>query len=337
MKIYPNHSLKNFNTFGIDAKCNRLIVLESENDVSHYIQDVKENNNYFILGGGSNLLIKNNLDCDVLKVNFQGKKIVDEEPSTITLEVMAGENWHKFIEFSVNNNYSGLENLALIPGNVGSAPIQNIGAYGIEQDLLFVSLRGYNIETNKFELYFKDECKFEYRNSIFKNELKNKFIITSVTYKLNKFESPNLSYVELEKHLNDKKLHPTSKNIFQSVIEIRQSKLPTPSKIGNSGSFFRNPIITNSQFEELLIDYPDLRGYQQNNNKIKISAGWLIEKAGLKGYRVGDAGVYNKHALILVNYGNASGEDIWQIAEYVIAEVNDKFNIKLEPEVNIIE
>lgn len=336
MKIYENHSLRKYNTFGINANCKRLLVLESENDIVDYFKTLNNKKHFFILGGGSNILIKNDLECDVLKIDLKGKRIVDNENSTVCFEVMAGENWHNFIEFSVNNHYTGLENLALIPGNVGTAPIQNIGAYGVEQEQFFISLRGYNIDRDEFEIYFKDECNFEYRNSIFKNELKNKFIITSVTYKLNKFDSPNLSYAELNNYIIDNNLIPNTQNIFESVVKIRQKKLPIPSVIGNSGSFFKNPIISSDKFEEMLLQFPELKGYPQENGKIKISAGWLIEKAGLKGYRLGDAAVYDKHALILVNYGNALGKDIWGVAKYVIATIINEFGIELETEVNIV-
>lgn len=337
MQIYENHSLKEYNTFGIDAKCKRFIILESEDDIVDYFKNINNGSIFLLLGGGSNLLIKNDLDYDVLKLDLIGKEKVSVEETTISYEVMAGENWHEFIEFLVDKSYSGLENLALIPGNVGTAPIQNIGAYGVEQEQYFVSLKGYNIETGEFEYYLKENCKFGYRNSIFKSELKGKFIITSVTYKLNKFESPNISYKELENYLVNHNLQINSKNIFNSVVSIRTNKLPSPSELGNSGSFFKNPLISSSKFDELIIEYPNLSGYKQRDGNIKISAGWLIENAGLKGYRVEDAAVYEKHALILVNHGNATGEDIWGIAQHVISEVFKKFGIKLVAEVNIVD
>lgn len=333
MQIYHNHSLQNYNTFGIDAKCNRLIIIESEGDIIDYFQNLRSNNDFFILGGGSNLLLKNDLGLDVLQINLKGKSIIDENENTIQIEVNAGENWHKFVEFSVENGYSGLENLALIPGNVGTAPIQNIGAYGVEQMQCFESLRGYNIDKAKFEVLKKENCNFGYRDSILKNQLKWRFIITSVTYNLSKNELPNVSYNELENYLSERKLTPTTKNIFNAVIQIRKNKLPSPDELGNSGSFFKNPIISKNQFNELKLKFPELKGYEQKNGHIKLSAGWLIEQSGLKGYRMGEAGVYNKHALILVNYGNATGEDVWQLAEHIIQTVYNKFQVKLEPEV----
>lgn len=336
MQIHNNHSLKNYNTFGIDANCKRLIILESEVDIVDYFENLYIGTQFLLLGGGSNLLIKNDLDYDILNPNLQGINVVKEDTDTITLEVMAGQNWHKFVEYLVSNNYFGFENLALIPGNVGTAPIQNIGAYGVEQEQHFVSLGGYNIESKQFEIYTKEQCQFGYRSSIFKLELKGKFIITSVQYKLSKTDNPNLSYAELENYLFQNKLETNSKNVFEAVINIRTNKLPSPNELGNSGSFFKNPIITQFDFDRIVAEYSDLRGFPQNYDTFKISAGWLIEKAGLKGYRVGDAAVYDKHALILVNYGNASGSDIWQIAEHVIDTVFEKFQVRLEPEVNVV-
>lgn len=337
MQIHNNQSLKKYNTFGIDAKCKRLIILESEEDVVDYFENHNKGSRFLLLGSGSNLLIKNDLDYDVLKPDMLGAKKIDEDTISITLEAMAGQFWHQFVEYLVNNNYYGYENLALIPGKVGTAPIQNIGAYGVEQDQHFISLRGYNIELKHFETYTKEQCNFGYRSSIFKSELKGKFIITSVTYKLSKIDTPNLSYAELENYLAQNNLETNAKNVFEAVIDIRTNKLPSPSELGNSGSFFKNPIITKSEFDRILAEYPELRGFPQNDGSVKISAGWLIEKADLKGYRVGDAAVYDKHALILVNYGNATGSDIWQVAEHVIETVFEKFQVRLEPEVNVVE
>lgn len=337
MQIHNNQSLKKYNTFGIDASCKRLIILESKEDVVDYFKNHNKGSQFLLLGSGSNLLIKNDLDYDVIKPDMLGAKIIDEDNNSVTLEAMAGQYWHQFVEYLVNNNYYGFENLALIPGKVGTAPIQNIGAYGVEQDLHFISLRGFNIESKQFETYTKVQCNFGYRSSIFKSELKGKFIITSVTYKLSKIDTPNLSYAELENYLVQNNLESKAKNVFEAVIDIRKNKLPSTSELGNSGSFFKNPIITQANFDIISADNPDLRGFPQSDDTVKISAGWLIEKAGLKGYRVGDAAVYDKHALILVNYGNATGSDIWQVAEHVIKTVFKKFQVRLEPEVNVVE
>lgn len=336
MRILENYNLKNNNTFGITANCKRFIIIESEKDIVDYFENHNDGRSYFILGGGSNILLKNDLDIDVLSIEIRGIKIVDDESSTISIEVNAGENWHEFVQMTVDQQYYGLENLALIPGNVGTAPIQNIGAYGVEQENYMLSLRGFNIETNKYELYFKEDCEFGYRSSLFKNDLKGKFIITSVTYKLNKFESPNLTYAELDNYLVKNKLKPNAKNIFDSVVKIRQSKLPNTNVLGNSGSFFKNPIISKEKFDDLLMNNPNLKGYPESGGMVKISAGWLIEQSGLKGYRLKDAGIYSEHALILVNHGNSTGKEIWELAQFVISQVNDKFGIELEPEVNVV-
>jgi UDP-N-acetylmuramate dehydrogenase len=336
MQIYNNHDLRPYNTFGISAKCTRFIVLESKDDIKEYFENIRNGNNIFILGGGSNILIVNDLDCDVLKINLKGTHKVDESSSKVIYEVMAGENWHQFVSFLVQNCFSGLENLALIPGNVGTAPIQNIGAYGVEQMQCFHSLNGFNIEKGIFETYYKEDCNFEYRSSVFKQSLKDKFIITSVKFAINKFEAPNTNYHEVASYLSDNNLKATTQNVFDAVVAIRQSKLPSPSDLGNSGSFFKNPIISEEQFNRIKTKHPELKGYRQDDGKIKISAGWLIEKSDLKGYRVHDAAVFDRHALILVNYGNASGLEIWNLAKHVIETVESKFEIKLEPEVNIV-
>ena len=336
MKIIENFSLKEFNTFGINSICKSYIEIISEKDIVDYFTMVDKSNKFLILSGGSNVLLPDYYDGDVLHMQLKGIEEDMLSDTSSLFNVSAGENWHSFVNKIVEDGFIGFENLALIPGNVGTAPIQNIGAYGVEQDEHFESLEGFNINTKKFENYNKEECKFGYRNSIFKNELKGKFIITSVKYKLSKNNEYNLSYRELSNFLSDNDLEVNSKNIFDSVIRIRQSKLPDPKLLGNSGSFFKNPIIPKSIFFELKEKYDDLKGFEQNDGNIKISAGWLIEKSGLKGYRVGDAGVYDKHALILVNYGNVNSKDLINLANHIINEVESTFEIRLVPEVNII-
>jgi UDP-N-acetylmuramate dehydrogenase len=336
MKISNNYNLKSLNTFGINSICKGYIEIYSEGDIVEYFTDYNKNNNFLILSGGSNILLPDYYNGDIIHIKIKG---ISENQITYNqsiFKVAAGENWHSFVEKIVEKGFIGLENMALIPGNVGTAPIQNIGAYGVEQDEHFESLEGYNINTKRFETYSKEECEFGYRNSIFKNKLKGTFIITSVKYNLSKNKEHNLSYRELNNYLSDNKLEINSKNIFDSVIKIRQSKLPDPNILGNSGSFFKNPIIPKLKFTELKEKYDDLKGFEHNDGNIKISAGWLIEKAGLKGYRVGDAAVYDSHALILVNHGIATSKDIIDVAYHVIEKVDMLFGIKLVPEVNII-
>ena len=336
MKISENFSLKEFNTFGINSICKKYIEIGSEKDIVDYFTTKDSSNKFLILSGGSNVLLPDFYDGDVLHMQLKGIEEEKLSDTTSIFKVSAGENWHSFVKKTVEDGFIGLENLALIPGNVGTAPIQNIGAYGVEQDEHFESLEGFNINTKKFETYNKEECEFGYRNSIFKNELKGKFIITSVKYKLSKNNEHNLYYRELNNFLSDNNLKINSKNIFESVVRIRQRKLPDPKLLGNSGSFFKNPIVPKSIFFKLKEEYDDLKGFEQNDGNIKISAGWLIEKAGLKGYRVGDAGVYDKHALILVNYGNANSKELINLSNHIISKVDSIFGIRLVPEVNII-
>jgi len=336
MKINNNYDLKAHNTFGIKSICERYIEILSENDILEYFSELNSNKKYLVLSGGSNMLLPDYFDGDVLHIKLKGiekNKLSDTET---LFKVSAGENWHSFVENTVNEKFIGLENMALIPGNVGTAPIQNIGAYGVEQEEYFMSLEGFNIESGEFEKYSKQECNFGYRDSIFKNKLKGKFIITSVTYLLSKKNIHNTSYSELHSYLNENKLEINSKNIFNAVVNIRQNKLPDPKALGNSGSFFKNPIISKSEFLILKEQYQNLRGFDQADGNIKMSAGWLIDNAGLKGFKKGNAGIYEKHALILVNYGDATSSEVIDVADYVIKEVDLKFGIKLVPEVNII-
>lgn len=336
MKIIENFSLKELNTFGINSICKRYIEINSKSDIIEYFSSDNNSDKFLILSGGSNVLLPDYYSGDVLHIKLKGIEENKLSDTTSIFKVSAGEKWHSFVERTVKDGFIGLENLALIPGNVGTAPIQNIGAYGVEQNEHFQSLEGYNINTKRFETYKKEECEFGYRSSIFKHKLKGKFIITSAIYKLSKNEKLNLSYKELSNYLSDNNLEINSKNIFDSVIKIRQSKLPDPKLLGNSGSFFKNPIIPKSIFFKLKEEYDDLKGFEQNDGNIKISAGWLIEKAGLKGYRVGDAGVYDKHALILVNYGNANSKELINLSNHIISKVDSIFGIRLIPEVNII-
>lgn len=336
MKITKDYNLEPLNTFRINSICDRYIEIFSENDIVNYFSEKNQSNDYLILSGGSNMLLPDRYKGDILHVNIKG--ISEEKVSDSVSEfiISAGENWHSFVKQTVEEGFIGLENMALIPGNVGTAPIQNIGAYGVEQEIFFVTLRGYNIETGEFETYSKQECKFGYRDSIFKNKLKGKFIITSVKYRLNKHNRHNTSYNELLNYLTDNNLEINSMNIFNAVVNIRQMKLPDPKVLGNSGSFFKNPIISNNKFTALKVKHQELRGFEQEDGLIKISAGWLIDKVGLKGYRSGNVGVYDKHALIIVNHGGATSEEIINLSNHIINKVEMQFGIKLVPEVNII-
>ncbi len=336
MQIEENKSLKEYNTFGIDCSAKYFVAVTSVSELQQILSE-KKFENRFIIGGGSNMLLTKDIDALVIHLNLKGKKIISETDSVVTLQAMAGENWHEFVQYCINNDFGGLENLSLIPGNVGTAPIQNIGAYGVELKDTFISCEALEIATGKKRTFTKEECNFGYRNSIFKNEEKGNYIITSVTFQLTKkAHKLNTDYGAIKEKLAEKNIQkPTIAAISEAVIEIRQSKLPDPKKLGNSGSFFKNPVISSEKFKKLKIENPDAPYYEISAAEYKIPAGWLIEQAGFKGKRFGDAGVHKNQALVLVNYGNASGDEIWELALKIQQAVKDKFDIYIEPEVNI--
>lgn len=337
MEISRNASLKSFNTFGIDVKAKSLVAVNSIDELITVLQ-----NNYsedlLILGGGSNMLLTKDVDVNVVHIDIKGIEIVRESEEFVFVKASAGENWHQFVLYTLENDWGGLENLSLIPGNVGTSPIQNIGAYGVELKDLFVSCEAIDIQTLEIENFTAAECEFEYRNSIFKHKVKGKYIITSVVFKLSKSNHKLLTnYGAINEAIKDMGIeNPSIRDVSNAVIKIRQQKLPDPKELGNSGSFFKNPVITLEDYEILKAQFPDMPSYIVGDNSVKIPAGWLIDNAGLKGYREGDAGVHKNQALVLVNYGNASGRDILNLAKKVQAVILNTFNISLEPEVNII-
>ncbi len=337
MKIEHHKSLKKHNTFGIDAIAKEFIKITSESELIDALLD-NADKELFVLSGGSNMLLTKNLDALVLHIAIKGITVLKETDTFVQVAVNAGENWHDFVQHCIKNNYGGIENLSLIPGYVGSAPIQNIGAYGVELKDTMERCEAINIITAKKHVFSNKDCKFGYRNSIFKNEAKGKYIITKVVFKLSKDKHVlNTSYGAIENALVDKGVtSPTIKDVSEAVIQIRKSKLPDPADIGNSGSFFKNPVISAAHFLELQKTYPDIPSYKLDDQNIKVPAGWLIEQGGFKGKRWGDAGVHEKQALVLVNYNNATGEEILNIARKIQKKVNEKFAIKLETEVNII-
>jgi len=336
MRIEKNKSLKNYNTFGIDCKTTCFVSVSTVAELKKTLAENKDKN-LFILGGGSNMLLTKDLDAFVIHINLKGIEILSEEENFVHLKVMAGENWHEFVLYCLKNNYGGIENLSLIPGNVGSAPIQNIGAYGVELKDTFESCKAVEIETQKEKEFSFEMCNFGYRNSIFKNELKGKYIISSVTFKLTKVNhNKNTSYGAIQQILTENKIKdPSIKDISDAVIAIRKSKLPDPKILGNSGSFFKNPIVDNDTFQEFRRNNPEAPFYEVSPIEYKIPAGWLIEKAGFKGKRFGDAGVHKDQALVLVNYGDATGTELWDLAMEIQKKVKQLFNIYIEPEVNI--
>lgn len=289
-----------------------------------------------MLGGGSNILFVNDFEGLVIHLNIKGREIIEENDKEVLIRVGAGENWHETVMYAVDNGWGGIENLSLIPGSVGAAPIQNIGAYGVELEDVFESLEAIDLETGISKTFDKKSCKFGYRDSVFKNELKGKYIITEVTLRLQKDPDVNRTYGALSEHLKEKGISdPDIKDISETVISIRQSKLPDPAKIGNTGSFFKNPVISEEAFRELQKEYPEIPNYPAGD-EIKIPAAWLIDQCGWKGKQIGDAGVHKAHALVIVNYGNANGGEIIELAEKIRHSVFKKFGVKLIPEVNIV-
>ena len=338
VKILENISLKHLNTFGIEASAKWFAEIGNMNDLQELLQNkIFINSERLILGGGSNLLFTKNFEGLVIKNSIKGISIVREDAEFSEVQAAAGEVWHDFVMWCINKNLGGLENLSLIPGCVGAGPMQNIGAYGVELKDVFGELEAVDLATGAKRVFNKAQCKFGYRESIFKHELKNKFIITAVTFRLSKKPKVNTSYGAISTELQTMKvLDPGIKEVSQAVINIRNSKLPDPKIIGNAGSFFKNPEVESSVYKNLKARFSGLAAYEMENGKYKLAAGWLIEKCELKGYSRGEAAVHNKQALVLVNKGKATGAEIYSLSEYVLEAVFSKFGIKLEREVNII-
>ena len=327
-------SLLPFNTFGIDVKSKKFVSVKSTDELKAVLNQNQEKQ-LLVLGGGSNLLLTKDFDGLTLRIENRGIEIVQEEQRSAKVKVAAGENWHDFVLWCLDNDLGGIENLALIPGSVGAAPIQNIGAYGVELSQVFESCEALSIETGELKIFNIDECEFGYRNPIFKNSLKEQYIITSVQFNLSKApHQTNTSYKGLSEKFDGKS--PSIQSIAQAVVDIRTTKLPDPDQIGNSGSFCKNPVIPSKQFNQLQQQYPEIPHYPDQGGKIQIPAAWLIDSLGYKGYRVNDAGVHQKQALVLVNYGNASGAEIQKLAHQIRDKVLENFAINLEFEVNIL-
>lgn len=326
-------SLKPFNSFRVNANCSNLIKIYSEQDI--YDALLNFNSPYKIIGGGSNILLAGDLEATVLVNQIKGIQVVDEDQDHVLVTVGGGENWHNLVLWSISHNLSGLQNLSLIPGSVGAAPIQNIGAYGVEQSHCFHSLRAISLSTGLTKVYYKEDCQFGYRDSIFKKEDAGKYIITHVTYLLSKKVEINISYGAIQSELKNRDIeHPTLKQVSDVICDIRVSKLPDPLVVGNAGSFFKNPIVTEQFYEDLLVKYSDIVAYPAQG-KMKLSAGWLIDRAGWKGHSQNGAAVYKNHALVLVNDGTENGNHIWQLAMDIQSDVKAKFGVELVPEVNV--
>lgn len=337
-KVQRNISLKPYNTFGIDVNASHFAIFNSIDELNYLLnQNELKTIPHLILGGGSNLLLTKNYDGLILKNELHGISILRSDDELVFVKSAAGEVWHDFVLFCIENNLGGVENLSLIPGSVGAAPMQNIGAYGVEIKDVFHELEAYEIETGKIRIFNLTECKFGYRESVFKQDQKGKYIITSVTFRLTKNPKLNTSYGAINDELQKQGItNPTIRDVSNAVIAIRQSKLPDPKEIGNSGSFFKNPVVLKSHFEKLKETYPDLPSYPVDETRVKLAAGWLIEKSGWKGKTIGNYGVHKNQALVLVNYGGANGSDIYNLSEEILQSVKSNFGVELEREVNII-
>jgi UDP-N-acetylmuramate dehydrogenase len=338
MTIKTNFSLKKYNTFGIDTYADFFVSASNILQIQEALCfKNKHNLPLLVLGGGSNILLTKPFNGLVLHIDFKGKEIIEETENLVLVAAKAGENWHEFVLWCVKNDFGGVENLSLIPGNVGTGPIQNIGAYGVEIKDTIESVKYIEIETGEEFLLTNLECKFGYRESIFKKELLGKIIITEVNYRLTKTTHQlKLTYGNITQELDSQKIvNPTISDVSQIVTKIRQSKLPNPENTGNAGSFFKNPIISNDDFLVLKKTFPEMMGFSDTNG-IKLFAGWLIEKAGWKGKRFADAGVHQTQSLVLVNYGNATGQEILDLSEQIKTDVFSQFGVNLETEVNVV-
>jgi len=338
INLKENISLKPFNSFGIEVLAKNFCSINSLNEIKEIIEwNRGKKNKLLILGGGSNLLFTKNYDGLVLHNALRGIELIKEDEDYYYVKAMAGENWHQFVTYCVNRQYQGIENMSLIPGNVGASPMQNIGAYGVEIKDVFDSLEALQISDGSIVTFDNKACAFGYRESVFKHHLRNQFIILSVVFKLRKKPIYNTSYGNIEQELTNMKVQqPTIQSIAEAVIRIRQRKLPDPAKIGNAGSFFKNPIIPTALYEELKKNNQDIPGFAVPLQAYtKVPAAWLIEQAGFKGFRIGDAGCYPLQPLVLVNYGNATGAEIFNLSTQIIEKVQALFGIQLEREVNI--
>jgi UDP-N-acetylmuramate dehydrogenase len=337
MQLDFNVDLTKYNTFGIQAFAKSFCAFESVEDLKELHKDKVLNNEFMVLGGGSNILLTQNIDHVVLLNQITGFEVVEESDNEVVVEVGGGVVWHDFVMTCLEKGFFGIENLSLIPGSVGASPMQNIGAYGVEIKDVFHSLQAFHIATGEVHSFNAEDCEFGYRESVFKRKLKGQYIIVAVQYRLSKMASVNTSYGIIEKELEQMGIsNPTPKEVSNAVIAIRQSKLPDPKKIGNSGSFFKNPVVEKTIFEEIQKQHPNMPNYPAGDNHVKLAAGWLIDQCGWKGKTFDTYGVHKNQALVLVNYGGSTGKQIYNLSTQIIEDVKSTFGIELEREVNII-
>jgi UDP-N-acetylmuramate dehydrogenase len=339
MKILTNQSLKEFNTFGIDVKAKLFAKVTTIDELKEVLRtEEAKTAELLFLGGGSNMLLKGDLDKFVIKLELSGIDLLEEGGKEVLISSGAGVVWHDFVMHTLDQGWFGLENLSLIPGCVGASPIQNIGAYGVEIKDRFEYLEALNLSTLEIEKFDLNACQFGYRESVFKQALKGKYVIVNVAYRLSKVPSVNTSYGAINQQLEDMGIaNPSPKDVSNAVIAIRQSKLPDPKEIGNSGSFFKNPIVKKEVAEKLKEQHTNMPSYPVNDQEVKLAAGWLIDQSGWKGRQIDNYGVHKMQALVLVNYGGATGQQIFNLSEDIIKDVHEKFGVTLEREVNIIE
>ncbi len=336
MEVKHDYSLRSLNSFGIACKAKRYTAFHSEDELRMALPNDQAQKT-LILGGGSNLLFTKDYDGNVLHNKVLGIEEVKETDTHVFVEVGGGEVWHTFVMYCVNRGLNGIENLALIPGSVGAAPMQNIGAYGVELEAIFHQLKAIHVKTGEEVVFSKSDCEFGYRSSVFKTKHKHEFVITKVTFVLSKSPVLNTSYGAIEAQLEHNAVSTIdAKAIAEAVIQIRRSKLPNPAEIGNAGSFFKNPVVEAEFANSLLEQYPKMVQYPVSSGEIKIAAGWLIDQAGWKGFRESDYGVHKNQALVLVNYGNATGTEIYRLSERIISDIKTKYGVQLEREVNIV-
>ena len=336
-QIEQNKSLKNYNTFGLDVKADFFTSVHSIDElITVWKDDRFSQTQKMFLGGGSNVLLTKDFQGLIIHNCLKGIEVVNRDENFVFVKAASGEGWHDFVLYCIDNGFGGVENMSLIPGSVGAGPMQNIGAYGVEMKDVFYELEALNLSTLQIEKFTNADCKFGYRESVFKNEKKNQFFIASVTFRLNLHPTVNTTYGAIQQQLQTMNVeNPTIKNVSDAVIAIRSSKLPNPAVLGNSGSFFKNPEVSSNEYERLKNEFPNVVAYPTNSG-YKLAAGWLIEQCGWKGKIVGNCGSHKDQALVLVNYGNATGDEIYQLALSIQQSVLDKFNVRITPEVNIV-